>query len=485
MNLAFVQDFGPIAILGLGAAICSWLDLMVDSPILAHRHLSRWVALGALALAFLASVGFWKTSLGLAPPDIEHGSFLLDRFALFFYPVGLAAAGALILTGAEAEVELEPHIGVYHALLLVSSAGVLFTASAGDMVSLAVGLAMTSLPLSLALGLRKTDSGSMLLAVRSLVISGVLLATFVGGEAILGGLAQSTELRSLAQRPLPIDPLVALAALLMLVGAVGQLGVFPFGMWRAGEAVGAPLGPSIGRTVMVALAAIAALLRLLPGALGGVPGTWAVTVAVLAAATLILAPLAALRQRRLTAAISNLLVAQLALALIALPEVARPATASILYLLLCFVPLAAASLGLLSAITVPGPSDSRASLRGLWARSPILAGLLAGLLVALAGAPPVAGFFARVFTVESAFQAGLGWLVWLALLSAVLSGVVAFRWLLVLFDARVDGPEVGLPGRTAMVGIVLSGAAVFGFAIVLGPLMAIAARAALPPLFGP
>ncbi|EQD39022.1 proton-translocating NADH-quinone oxidoreductase, chain N, partial [mine drainage metagenome] len=205
-----------------GAAICSWLDLRADSSGLAHRHLSRWVALGALAVAFLASVGFWKTSLGLAPPDIEHGSFLLDRFALFFYPVGLAAAGALLLTGAEAEAELEPHVGVYHALLLVSSAGVLFTASAGDMASLAVGLAMTSLPLSLALGLRKTDSGSMRLAVRSLVISGVLLATFVGGEAILAGLAQSTELRSLAQRPLPIDPLVALAALLLLVGAVGQ-----------------------------------------------------------------------------------------------------------------------------------------------------------------------------------------------------------------------------------------------------------------------
>ncbi|MHB8325116.1 MAG: proton-conducting transporter transmembrane domain-containing protein [Candidatus Dormibacteria bacterium] len=485
MNLAFVQDFGPIAILVLGAAICSWLDLRADSSGLAHRHLSRWVALGALAVAFLASVGFWKTSLGLAPPDIEHGSFLLDRFALFFYPVGLAAAGALLLTGAEAEAELEPHVGVYHALLLVSSAGVLFTASAGDMASLAVGLAMTSLPLSLALGLRKTDSGSMRLAVRSLVISGVLLATFVGGEAILAGLAQSTELRSLAQRPLPIDPLVTLAALLLLVGAVGQLGVFPFGMWRAGEALGAPLGPSMGRTVMVALAAVAAVLRLLPGALGGVPATWTATVAVLAGATLILAPLAALRQRRMTAAISHLLVAQLALALIALPEVARPATASILYLLLCFVPLAAASLGLLSAITGQGLSDSRTSLRGLWARSPILAGLLAGLLVALAGAPPVAGFFARVFTVESAFQAGLGWLAWLALLSALLSAVVAFRWLLVLFDVRVDGPEVGLPGRTTMVGIILSGAAVFGFAILLGPLMAIAARAALPPLFGP
>jgi len=485
VNLAFVEDFGPLAILVLGAAVCAWLDLVGESPALAGRHLSRWVSLAALALAFLASVGFWKSSFGLTPPDIEHGSFLIDRFALFFYPVGLAAAGALILTGADAEADLDPHVGVYHALLLVSAAGVLYTASAADMMSLAVGLSLASLPLLLALGLRKTDAASVRLALRSLVISGALMAFFIGGEAILAGLAQSTQLRTLALRPLPVDPLVAVAALLVLVGATGQLGVVPFGLWRAGEAAGAPLGPSIGRTVMVALAALAALLRLLPGGLGGVGGTWEVTVAVVAGATLILAPLAALRQRRLTAVVSLLLVAQLALALIALPEVARPATASVLYLLLCFVPLGAAGLGLLSAIGAEGQGDTRAALRGLWARSPILAGVLAGLLVALAGIPPVAGFFARVFTIESAFQAGLGWLVWLALLSAVLSAIVAFRWMLVLFDPRVDGPELGLPGRTTMVGIVLSGVAVFSFAILLGPLMAIAARAAVPPLFGP
>ncbi|NNM97736.1 MAG: hypothetical protein HKL89_09070, partial [Candidatus Dormibacteraeota bacterium] len=274
MNLAFVEDFGPIGILVLGAVICSWLDLGGRFSFLGRRPLSRWVALAALALAFLASIGFWKSSFGFTPPDIEHGSFLIDRFALFFYPVALAAAGAVILTGADTEAELEPHVGLYHALLLVSAAGVLFTASSADLVSLAVGLSMASLPLLVALGLRKTDSGSMRLAVRSLVISGALLATFMGGEAILAGMAQSTELRSLAQRPLPVDPLVALAALLVLVGGVGQLGVAPFGRWRAGEAGGAPLAPSIGRTVMVALAAMAALLRILPGGLGGASGTW-------------------------------------------------------------------------------------------------------------------------------------------------------------------------------------------------------------------
>jgi NADH-quinone oxidoreductase subunit N len=485
VSFGFLQDFGPIAILVLGAAVCCGLDLMVEAPADGRGPLSRWIALATLVIAFAASVAFWHSSFGPTPPDVEHGSFLLDRFALFFYPATLGATGILLLCGADSESDLDPHLGVYHALLLVSAAGVLFTASAADLVSLAVGLALTALPLSLALGLRKTDAASMRLAIRSFSITGLLLAVFVAGEAIVAGLAGSTELYVIAHRLVHSDPLLALAAILIVIGAAGQVGVFPFGAWRAEEMTRAPLAPAAARTILIALAAVAALLRLLPGALSGAEGSWTVTVAMLAGLTLIVAPLLALRQRRLSAAVAHLLVAQLVLALVALPEVSDSATTSILYFLLCFFPLAAAALSLFGAIVGQGVSDSRRSLRGLWARSPLLAALLAALLVALAGAPPLAGFFARLFTVESALKGGFWWLVWLALASALLSGLVAFRWLLILFNDQVDGPEIALPGTASLFGLAVCGAAIFGFTIMLGPLMAIAARGALPPLFGP
>jgi NADH-quinone oxidoreductase subunit N len=362
---------------------------------------------------------------------------------------------------------------------------VIFTASSADLVSLAVGLALTVLPLSLALGLRKTDVASVRMAIRSFSVSALLLAIFIAGEAIIAGVAGSTQLSTIAHRLSHGDPLLALAALLVVLGAAGQVGIFPFGAWRAEESTGAPLAPAAARTILISLAAVAALLRLLPGALSGVEGSWTVTVAVLAGLTLVVAPLLALRQSRLGMAVAHLLIAQLVLALVALPEVASAATTSILYLLLCFFPLAAAALSLLGAVAGQGVSDSRRSLRGLWARSPFLAALLAILLLALAGLPPLAGFFARLFTIESALRGGFGWLVWLALLSALLSSVVAFRWLLILFHDQVDGPEVALPGGASLVGLAVCGAAIFGFAIVLGPLMAIAARGGVPPLFGP
>jgi NADH-quinone oxidoreductase subunit N len=485
MNLTFLEDLAPIGILMLGAAGCAALDLRgADSH---GRTLGRirWVALLALLLAFAASIGFWKSSFGPIPPDIEHGSLVIDRFALFFYAATLAAAAAVVMCAGDAEAELDPHRGVFYLLLLMSCAGVLLTASAADLVSMAAGLALTALPMALAQGLRKTDAESVRTAIRALSVVGFSLVAFLVGAIVLAGLAGTTNLRAIPAGLAEVDPLLVVGATLVVLGAGAQLGVFPFLWWRAGAGSRLPALPFLAGTVLGSLAGSAVLLRLLAGGLGARPSTWTMTVAVLAGITLVVAPCLAWRQRRLGRTVVYLLIAQLALVLASLPEISRQGTAAILYLLLCVIPLAAALLGLLGSIAAQGEGDATSDLRGLWARSPLLTGGLALLLAGLAGLPPLAGFFARLLAVDSALHAGLGWLAWLELLSAVIGALVVFRWLLTIFDARVDGPELALPGRTALVGILLCSGAVLSFGVLLGPLFGIASRAGLSPLIGP
>ncbi|HVB53318.1 MAG TPA: proton-conducting transporter membrane subunit [Candidatus Acidoferrales bacterium] len=485
MKLTFLQDFGPIGILLLGALVCGALDLRsFDSP-RRRPERTRWVTLATLLLAFLASIGFWHSSFGPTPPDIEHGSLVIDRFALFFYAITLAAAGAVVLCGADAESELDPHRGVFHLLLLMSCAGVLFTVSATDLVALGAGLALAVLPMALAQGLHKTDAGSVRTATRALSVSGFSLVAFFAGAAILAGLAGSTSLHAIPAGLRQLDPLLVVGAILLILGALSQLGVFPYLWWRGALGGRLPSLPFLAATVLGSLAGTAALLRLLPGALGAAPSTWTLAVAVLAGVTLVVAPCVAWRQRRLGGAVVFLLIAQLALVPATLPEISQQGTAAVLYLLLCVIPLAAGLLGLLGSITVQGERTGTSELRGLWARSPVLAGALALLLAGLAGLPPLAGFFARLMTVDSALHAGLGWLAWLELLSEVLCALVVFRWLLIVFDPRVDGPDLALPERSAAIGIVLCTGAVLSFGLLVGPLFAIALRGALPPLIGP
>ncbi|MGA9774878.1 MAG: hypothetical protein WBU92_03040, partial [Candidatus Dormiibacterota bacterium] len=194
MNLSFLQDFSTLGVLLLGAVVCAALEGLQDAGGARERHLSRWAALAFLLLAFLVSIGFWRSSLGPAPPDVEHGSFLIDRFALFFYAAGPAAAAAIVLCGADLEAELELHQPMYHALLLVATAGVVLTASAADLGSLLVGLALVALPMAMAQGLRKIDAAGLRRTARSVTVTGSLLAAFAAGEAILAGLGHATQL---------------------------------------------------------------------------------------------------------------------------------------------------------------------------------------------------------------------------------------------------------------------------------------------------
>ena len=483
MNLAFLQDFGPLGVLLLGAVVC----LGVEGGLYGSRGdratLSRWIAVAFTALAFLAAVGFWRSSLGPAPPDVEHGSFLVDRFALFFYAAAPAAAAAILLTGSDLEEQLDPHQPLYHALVLVSTSGVMLTASGADLLTLLVGLATVSLPLVLGSALRKVDPGTVRSATRSFVVCAALLATFAAGEAILAGLGHATQLSLL--EALPPSPLLGLAVLLVTVGVAGPLGAFPLTWWRAGAAKAAPLGPSLAGLALGALAAAAALLRLLPGALGAATPGWNVAVGVVAALTILIAPALAWRQRSLLAAVGYLFVGDAALVLVGLSWSSRPATAAVLYLALGLVPLATASLGLLGTVQLSGAGEGIAQLRGLASRSPLHAGLLALLLAAVAGLPPLTGFFARIMVVESSLQAGLGWLAVAVVLGAILSAAVAMRWTLALVDPQAEGQPLELPSRATLVGLGLSLAAIAGFTVTLGPLMGIAARAALAPLAGP
>ncbi|MGH7609134.1 MAG: proton-conducting transporter membrane subunit [Candidatus Dormibacteria bacterium] len=484
MNWAFLQDFGPVGLLVLGGAVCAGLDLL---PAAARDRgpRSRWVALLALLLAFLASIGFWHSSFGPAPPEIEHGGLVIDRFALFFDGLALAAAAAAILCGADREGELDPHRGVFHLLVLVASAGVLFTAAAADVVSLVAGLALTTLPLGLALGLRKTSPAAQRQATRSLAVNGFALACFGAGAAVLAGLGGSTALRAIPHGLTHVDPLLVLGALLLLLGAGAQLGTAPYLLTRAQDAARLPLAAVLAASLLGPLAAVAALLRLLPGALGAAPASWGLLVQLLAALSLLTASWLALRQRRLGRAVILLLAAQLALVLGAFPQGSSSATASVLYFMLGWVPLAAAWLGLLAVLGMGEGRDTETGLRGLFGRSPMLASGLVVLLAALAGLPPLAGFFGRWLTVAAALESGTGWLVGLELVSWLLGVLVAWRWLVVIFDARLEGEELELPGRTVMVGIGLCGAAALTFGLLLGPLFAIASRGALSPLVGP
>ncbi|HUY60815.1 MAG TPA: hypothetical protein VMW49_02965, partial [Candidatus Dormibacteraeota bacterium] len=208
MSAAFLQDFGPEAVLLVGAAAALALDRRAASAATAPpqgrpRRGRRWpppvtgLALGALLLAFALSIGFWHSSVGPRFPDVERGAFVIDRYALFFHALLLLTAAAVLLVTNDAVDDLAPHRGVHAALVLVATCGALVAVATTDLLTAFTGLAATLLPLCLALGLRKLHAAAAAAAaaaVRAFVSSAVGLLLVLVGTVLLLGVSGSTRL---------------------------------------------------------------------------------------------------------------------------------------------------------------------------------------------------------------------------------------------------------------------------------------------------
>jgi len=140
-----------------------------------------------------------------------------------------------------------------------------------------------------------------------------------------------------------------------------------------------------------------------------------------------------------------------------------------------------------------GPPDDdaireRSSLedyRGLARRHPWAAGLLAVFMLALTGIPPLSGFWAKYYVFLAGVEAGLTWLVVVAVLSSVISAFFYLRVLVVAYlQEPVDGAEIETTGRAPALGIALGLAGVLTVAIGLAPEALIAAARSAERILG-
>ncbi len=479
MTLAFLADLGPEGLVLAG----------VITAVVLGRHPGErppWegplVGIAACVLAFADSVLFWHASLGPAVPDIEHGTFLVDRYTLFLDAVILAATVAVLLLTADSAGELWPLQGEFTGLVLLLALGGMVAAASQDVVTIAVGLTVTGAAAALLLGLRKLDAAAAAAAVQSfLVVAGASLC-FLVGVVVAYGLTGQTQLTAIARSLHHAGPAALLAAAAMILGAGALMGLGPFLGWRATAAGRAPVASMMAVTVVGGLADLGALVRVLDAGFAHVPAAWTVLVAVAGAGTALVAATLALRATRLRRLVLLLLAGDAALALVALPALSRHGAAAALFATLVFAPLAALSLG--AVLWVGEGGDDRERLRGLWGRSPAACLALVLALAACAGLPPLASFVSWFSVVGAAIAAGYGWVGWVLVLAGVVAATAVLRWVAILLDPDAEGPPVARPGALVTVGLGLCGLALLLGGPVAGPLIGLAQRAARPLFLG-
>ncbi|MFJ2440975.1 MULTISPECIES: NADH-quinone oxidoreductase subunit N [unclassified Streptomyces] len=474
------QAIAPPAITAAVALIVLVADLFVPE----HRKpLLGGVAVAGLAAALLALVPLRagdRTTFCLTD-NADVCSYTADHFAL--------VVQALVLGGALLTVLLSLHdskdlpVGEYWFLLLASASGAALLPASRDLVTLVVALEVASLPAFALVGLRRGDRLSSEAALKFFLSSVTATAVMLLGVSFVYATTGTLHLGEIAAHlddvPGRLETLAKAGIALTLVGFAFKTAAAPFHFWVPDTYVGAPLPIAAYLSVVGKAVGFSGLILVTVIAFPSYGNVWGPALAVLAALTMTLGNVAAVRQSatRAWSAVRLLAWSSVAQAGYLLVPIAAAAYAgedrvgsTVAYALM----YAVVNLGAFAVVTLVArtePLNRVSDYRGLYARRPLVALSMGFFLLCLAGLPPgIIGLFAKVTVFSSAVDAGLGWLAVVMAVNVVIALFYYLRWTAVLFQAPEDAgtgepaaPVATAPAVTAAIaltaaaGVVLSG----------------------------
>jgi NADH-quinone oxidoreductase subunit N len=340
------------------------------------------------------------------------GTVLIDRFAIYFFYLFLAATAIAILMSVKyLEIEHESH-GEYYALMLLSVVGMMCMAAGADVVLIFIGLELMAISTYVLVGFLRRDRRSNEAALKYFLLGAFSSGIFAYGLSLFYGITGSTNLAVIGGqlRTIMSDPRFAgyraiaiIALLTTITGLLFKIAAVPFHQWAPDAYEGAPTSITGFMSVAVKAAGWAMLMRILLLGLLPMRAIWLPVLVFVSIATMTGANLAALTQtntKRLLAYSSIAHVGYMLLGLVAgtATELNADGIKGILIYLLVYTFMNLGAFGVITSLRhrhVIG--DELDDLNGLYSRAPVEAVLMLVFVLSLAGIPPLAGFYGKYF----------------------------------------------------------------------------------------
>jgi len=363
----------------------------------------------------------------------DHTSYVLATlFAL------TTAATALMSPGHQREHDWQ--IGEYYGVMLLSASGMVMLAHAANLVTVFLGIETMSIGVYVMVAMRRHSRRGNEAAMKYFLIGAFATGFLLYGMALLYGASGTLYLPNLRTAlASSANPGLVIAGAFLLVVAFGfKVAAVPFHMWAPDAYEGAPTPVTGFMAAAIKSAAIAAMIRVFGTALGGdvLPfGTlgWASPVVVVAAITITIGNITAVRQdniKRMLAYSSISHAGVLLVGLAALGLGSSSAQGALVYYLIAY---SATTMGAFAVVAYVGSKGRERLLVDDWAglatQHPAAALAMTVCLLSLGGMPPTGGFFGKFYVFKSAMEVYNGQLLWLVIVGIVNSAISIYYYL--------------------------------------------------------
>ena len=318
-------------------------------------------------------------------------------------------------------------------------------------------------------------------AIKYFVLGSMASGTLLYGMSIVYGMTGSLELAQIAnavRNGLGDNVGLIFGISFLIVGVGFKFGAVPFHMWIPDVYEGSPTSVTVFIGTASKLTAFALAMRLLPEALGAALPDWSQMLVVLAVLSMAIGNIVAIAQANLKRMLAYSTISHVGYVLLGILSGTSQGYQASMFYMISYVIVSAGSFGMILLLARQGfEADKIADFKGLNARSPWFAGMMAILMFSLAGLPPFVGFWAKLGVIQAVLGVHM---IWLGVVAVLFSVVGAYFYLrivkLMYFDDPVDTTVIG--GSTLMRTVLSANALlVFGLGLIPGALLTICQRA--------
>ncbi len=414
-------------------------------------------------------------------PQTVLGLVLVDGFGGFFKLFSVAAVAVVVVFVMNDRREREHGIGEYFFLLLGATIGIFFMVGTTNLLLLMLGLELLSLASYSLAGFHKGDRKSAEAAMKYVVFGGLSAGLMLYGISLLYGLSGTLDLvemgsmegglaAQMAKSPIP----VAVAVVMVLAGFAYKVSVVPFHFWAPDVYEGSPTPVTTFLAVASKAAGFGALLRFIDAlfmkegvqeAIAAYGERIGMLIAIMAAITMTIGNLAALRQEDMKRMLAYSSIAHAGYLLIGVATMTTTGFEASMFYLAAYYFMNLGAFGVVLYFEGVTGKTSVESIKGFGPKAPLVSCVMIVFLVSLTGLPPTVGFYGKYHLFYEGYQGGYGWLVIVAALNSVVSLFYYFRIGKALFLAdpaeATPRPQPAFVGFLALLSVLTVGAMMY------------------------
>jgi NADH-quinone oxidoreductase subunit N len=455
------------------SATCALLliDLFVSN---ARRGITHFLALVVLA----ATAALLVRDPASASSTAFGGMFIRDGVADALKLFVLAVSAAALVYAKSWLQDRNLFKGEYHVLVLFAVLGMMVLISAGNLVTVYLGLELLALSSYALVAMDRDNRLASEAAMKYFVLGALASGMLLYGMSMIYGATGSLDIASIRFASLELDAeqsLFLLGVVFVLVGIAFKFGAAPFHMWLPDVYQGAPTPVTLFIGSAPKLAAFGMAYRLLEGAAGGIEADWRTLIAWLAVASLAIGNVVAIAQTNFKRMLAYSTISHVGFLFMGLANGTAVGFSAAMFYAICYAIMAAGAFAAILLLSRQGFEAERiADYAGLGKRHPGFAVGILLLMGSMAGLPPLLGFWAKLAVLRAAVDANLTWLAIVGVVFAVVGAFYYLRVIKVMFFDQPDDSQRVVPSADAQLRWLFTGNALLMLVLGLfsGPLLA-------------